>query len=388
MRIGYAGKQYPEVRNIIDKVDGQDYIFCRDLYSILLKLCSRSDFALNSTLMSNAEFTFKDFGFNSVDLIHFFNTVSFSSTPWVVTFETVEPRFKKMLDRHKYGYSNIAQDPWILKAIKAMAAPNCKALIAISQCAANMQRDALAAFPEYSDTIAKKIVVLHPPQKTFISIRTAHDKPNNKPLTVMLVGHHFFRKGGREIISALRKLREHEGASIQLILVSKIHADLYATNTTKADEIAAKNSLAENASWIRWHESLAHSQVIELMQTCDIGLLPSYSETYGYSVLEFQACGVPVITTNIRSFPEINNQEIGWIIDIPKHTDGESKHQNDDERRKISVAITKGLENILREVLNAPETIEKKGQAALQHIIDQHSPEAFAQKLLKIYTST
>lgn len=385
MRIGYAGKQYPEVRNIIDKIDGQNYVFCRDIYSIIRKLFLSTKLALNNRFLNNAEFAFSDFGYNSVDIIHFFNTVSFSSKPWIVTFETVVPRFRGMLDWHKYGRRDIAHDQWILKAMKSMAAPNCKAIIAISHCAANMQRDALAAFPIYNDAISKKITVLHPPQKVLLNPDFAKAKPSTPSLTLMLIGHQFFSKGGKEILSAASFLRETENADINIILVSRILSDSYATNTTQEDVTNIKKTLLENSSWIKWHEVLPHAKVIELIHKCDIGLLPSYTETYGYSVLEFQACGIPVITTDIRAFPEINNQEAGWIINIPKHADGESACQGADGIKRASAAIEKGLIDALREAISTPELIKQKGRAALQRVLDHHSPEQYAEKLLRIY---
>ncbi len=49
------------------------------------------------------------------------------------------------------------------------------------------------------------------------------------------------------------------------------------------------------------------------MRTADIGMLPSYADTYGFSVLEAQA-GNAVITTDIRALPEVNNPAVGWLI--------------------------------------------------------------------------
>ena len=42
------------------------------------------------------------------------------------------------------------------------------------------------------------------------------------------------------------------------------------------------------------------------MATSHIGLLPTYNDSYGYSVIEFFSYGCPVITTNILALPEIN----------------------------------------------------------------------------------
>jgi glycosyltransferase involved in cell wall biosynthesis len=387
MRIGYASQQYPEIRNIIKKVDGCDYYLCRDAYSVIRKILSIFKIPINPEVAHDIEFCFNDFNLNKVDLIHFFNNINFSNTPWIVTFETLAPRFKSMLDR---GYLNADMnkiDRKILRAMDALASKNCIALIALSKCNAEMQRTALQAFPNHYDAISKKITIIHPPQGVLLNTEFTPQKALANTLTVMLVGHHFFRKGGREVVNAISKLRNTENAEIRLIIVSKIHADSYASGTTQFDEIAAKESLKKHASWIEWHEAAPHSEVINLMHRCDIGLLPSYAETYGYSVLEFQACGVPVITTNIRAFPEINNHECGWLIDIPKHPSGEAQYENTVQRHAISKAIEEGVINILRGALIEPEETKRKGRKALVRIREEHCPERFANKLSEIYSS-
>ena len=57
--------------------------------------------------------------------------------------------------------------------------------------------------------------------------------------------------------------------------------------------------------------------MLELLSGSHIGLLPSFAETYGYVVLEMQAAGVPVVTTDIRAFSEVNPDECGWRIRTP-----------------------------------------------------------------------
>lgn len=67
----------------------------------------------------------------------------------------------------------------------------------------------------------------------------------------------------------------------------------------------------------RHHTSLSNDAVLEMIKTSDVGLLPTWQETYGFSVLEMQACGCPVITTNVRALPEINPENAGWLIRCP-----------------------------------------------------------------------
>ena len=122
------------------------------------------------------------------------------------------------------------------------------------------------------------------------------------------------------------------------------------------------------------------------MRTCDVGLLPSYAETYGYSVLEFQACGRPVITTDIRAFPEVNSNERGWLIPVNKREIwGEAYFRSDRDREALSASIRNGLLNAFEDILANTDQIRRKGERALDHILSGHSPERFGQSLEALY---
>ena len=58
--------------------------------------------------------------------------------------------------------------------------------------------------------------------------------------------------------------------------------------------------IIKGSDWITHYETLPNDYVLELMREQHVGLLPTWSDTYGYSVLEFQGIGVPVITTNVN----------------------------------------------------------------------------------------
>lgn len=124
----------------------------------------------------------------------------------------------------------------------------------------------------------------------------------------------------------------------------------------------------------------------EKMFECDVGMLPSYAETYGYSVLEFQAAGRPVITTNIRAFPEINNNECGWVIPVrKKEIGGEAFYQSPQERAELSHAISDGLRSTVRQIDSNPALVRGKGFRAWNRIKSEHDPADFGKKLESIY---
>lgn len=200
-----------------------------------------------------------------------------------------------------------------------------------------------------------------------------------------MVGAGFIRKGGREILNSFEKLIKEDNLPLQLVLVSRLRLDYYAAHETEEDIIWAKEKIAANQEWIEHHEIIPNHEVLELLKSCDIGLLPTYADTYGLSVLEAQASGCPVISTDVRALPEINNTDVGWLINVPKNELGEAYYQTPEERQILSERIQSGLEHIIRGIAQNPSIIAKKGQAALEKIKSQHDPVRYGESLRAIY---
>ena len=92
-----------------------------------------------------------------------------------------------------------------------------------------------------------------------------------------------------------------------------------------------------------------------------------------------------MISTNVRALPEINNNEIGWQIEIPKNHLGEAIYTTEEDRLQIRGAIKKGLESAVSEIFGNRDVILHKANAAIEKIRNQHSQEEYARKLGEIY---
>jgi glycosyltransferase involved in cell wall biosynthesis len=58
------------------------------------------------------------------------------------------------------------------------------------------------------------------------------------------------------------------------------------------------------------------SELIDLLRSCDVFVLPSYFEGFGLVLLEALACGLPVITTTATAGPDvITRDHDGWVIE-------------------------------------------------------------------------
>ena len=382
MLIGHCAQQYPEKRNIIGKIPGARYKLCRDLYSLRSALKSR----LGIRSQEKYEFLFDDLGLNRVDFFHFFNHVNAGmrswDRPWVTTFETLLPRIPEAFEAWR-AVSRVRNDGVLQRCLDALASDRCIGLIGLSTNAVGLQGRFLDLYPEYKPSIIAKTCVVHPPQKTYAP--DWERKENHDIIHFALIGHAYFRKGGREIVGALARLRKRGRKNFRLTIVSQLKTDHYATKTAAVDVGIARMQIAENAEWVRHYDFLEPTEVHRLMETVDVGLLPSHAETYGYSVLEFQAHGVPVVTTNIRAFPEINTEACGWVIKVETNSVGEAFYETEKQRQSLSSSIEEQLLHICEGILSEPSEILEKGRLAHERVRALHDPNHHAEALLEVY---
>jgi L-malate glycosyltransferase len=69
---------------------------------------------------------------------------------------------------------------------------------------------------------------------------------------------------------------------------------------SSVEELARTKGLQNHISFLGKLESFS-----EILQDCDIFLLPSEAESFGLAALEAMSCGLPVIATNIQGIPEV-----------------------------------------------------------------------------------
>ena len=313
--------------------------------------------------------SFFDMGLNRVELYHFFNSVPFTSKPWVVTYENEVPR--------PYLQSK--------SLVKRLAKNNCKKIIAFCDRARAIETFLLEKYPEYKQQILDKLIVLQPSQQ--LHVNSIEEKEQSGPVVFTFVGVDFFRKGGEEVLNATEQLIE-EGYDFRLNVVSKLQKGNWKDEFVTSSHIErAKNVIQKHSNIINYYYSLQGNEIITLFKKSHVGLLPSFGETYGYVVLEAQACGCPVITTDMPPFSEFNSNTIGWLIKVP------TKERNGTFDSDLSLhnlelfqsAIRKGLYESMKEAILNRQILNQKAKNAILHIKENHSPEKNAAFLEEIY---
>lgn len=391
MRIGINSQGYPIVRMIEGKVERATYVPLSDAYKWASSACRRYNRWVPYRLRidsSDLQRKFWRLGRERVDICHLFNAISYGREPWVVTFETVVPRFGcvlQNLSRTQDAFETLARVRSVRCAIDRLARDSCRQIIALSECTRQIQLSLLQLFPEHRDKVESKLVTLHPPQVVRVPEYQAKHRDLRQGVNFLFVGSSFFRKGGREILEAFAMIRRRWGAQVHLTVISALRIDNYATAESLSDVDSARRFIGENREWLTWHDSLPNECVLKLMEMADVGLLPTHADTYGFSVLEFQACGTPVITTDVRALPEINNSNVGWVIELPKNRFGEARYATEEQREENRRLIRTGLEKCVEEILVDRDAVRMKAENAIRRIRNEHDPVAYGETLRQVY---
>lgn len=364
--IGTNALGYPEMRNFAGH-QYTEFTFKKviDFYKIPSYFLFKTRHQINRKWQNS----FNDLGLNNCRFFHFFNVINTGNKPYITTYETQLPRWHD-------------SDNDFVKGLNIIAKVNCRQLIALSQCAYEKQLETIERYqPELLDLIQSKNRVLLPPQIPFID---DIDKKNSNysKIVFTIVGADFYRKGGQGILNAFKVLLD-KNVPVHLNIVSSLNHGDYVSKTTIHDLSDTKALMAKYQDNITWLPQLSNAGVKDLLLKTDVALLPSLAETFGYFTLEAQAAGCPVITTDIRAMPEINNDQKGWIIPIK-----ESRYDIDLNRtdRAINI-ITEQLIVLIENIVANPEIIRKKGAAALNAIKTHHSPSQHREELYKLYKS-
>ena len=317
--------------------------------------------------------TFQDFGLNKVDLLHFFNAVSFGNKPWLTTFEYMCPRyFTENNDKLNAGFNALKSDA-------------CKKIIAMSDAAYQYQKLFLESHHvKNREVILNKTITILPAQKP--NIQSAIDKKLNptKFIITAVASNGFFRKGGREMVNAMDYLIDKK-FDIHLHLISNFDYGDYASKSTKDEWEIVMKKINKLSSHITCYRNISNEKVIELFKQSHLGLLPTYADSFGYSVLESQSCACPVLSTDVFALPEINNNEIGWLIEVEKHPNRNAIINTVEERLKFSKRLESGLIESISHIYQNTEELKTKAYKCLEHINVQHSPLKNAQVLEGFY---
>lgn len=372
MKIGTLGSSYSQKRLILDGgVKGVEFISYRNWGLVLQNKYHSYD-------------AYKPF-FKKVDGYHVFNTIMLTEKPWCCSFETIVPRGRQFLDVHHHDSFDIKKGWCMELLLKALAKDNCKKLLALSDCNLKLQYQLYSYFPDLEQALRAKTCKTIVPQP----LLSEHGKDTfHEKIRFIFVGIDFVRKGGREIISAFHELRKKR-KDFELIMITNtqnIYNYAFKDFQDTKDEIDYSLRILEDSKdWLSLYSPLPFDKIKDIMMTCDVGLLPTWADSYGYSVLEMQSAGLPVVSTNIRALPETNQN--GWIVNLPLNYSGELALKSKKQKEDLRKYLIKKLYDIFDNILDDKNSIIEHSVSSHAFIKKNHSPAHYTKQITDIYNS-
>lgn len=398
MKIGILSKNYAAKRLFLNKIQDAEYkdirfynyYLWKNAHLLFLRMIGKLKLSPEEAA-SKLFYDYKALFPTKCNIFHFFNTINYSKrTPWVISVESAVPwplEVIKCVESPSGNFEMIKGNKYVERALHYLSLPNCKGLLALSECSLNIQKELLRQFPKYEASICNKLILLSPPQCPIIN--SIADKNlsylSTTPLTFIFVGMDYFRKGGREMLDVLMNL--HQSYDFRLILISNLRIDEQRYLQSEDERERTAKIIKENADWIEWHKYLPNEQVMEKLKKAHVALLPTWMDTYGYSVLECQACGTPVISTSLRALTEENGEDVGWLVEVPVNRLNNPIHVTHEQQQLFKEKLLLGLKEKIEYLLNHHEEIEHKANNCLVKIKCKHDPATYSEKLSLIYQS-
>jgi len=253
---------------------------------------------------------FSPFDTAGADLIHAFNRIPVGIRPFVVGFESHLPRTWGL----GAGYERLL--------LKLLLARRCRCIVAISNYAAENFRAGLATTSlsgEERGQLLAKLEVRYPN----LDIRKVLPAraPLDGRLVATFVGAHFARKGGCVVVR-MAELAHRRGLPIDFNIVSSMQmGGSIWTDPSREEFFAPYRSLLSLPN-ITYRASLPNAEVLALLQRSHLCLLPTFADTFGFSVLEAMAVGTPALATAQAALPEVIEHGVDGLLIDPARTPG------------------------------------------------------------------
>lgn len=254
---------------------------------------------------------------------------------------------------------------------------NCKKLVFWSQAG----KDTLTTYGNITNQkVWDKSAVVYP------AIRAADDaliRFNEEKVTLLFSGD-FFRKGGANVIDAFEKAQKlYPNISMYVCCDEKI--DFNTSDQALRNKYLTK--IKENKAII-FGRVPRDKMLNEILPVTDIYLLPTYTEAFGFAVLEAMAFGIPVISTNHMAIPEIIEEgECGYMIDTERFNTEEmfKGYVVDEIPEEFHQFVSDELFQKLCTLIDSPSLRKQMGQSGVEITRSKFSFDTRNKQMQKIY---
>lgn len=244
---------------------------------------------------------------HALDLIHFTaNTAPlFINVPYVITMH--DTIFFEQIEFFKKGVSYYQQfGNFYRKVFAKRAVKKAKKIITVS----NTEKDNISTLMNVEKSKIQTVyngvsddfkVKLDNNQKQHI-----RQKFTNGDSYIFLIGSNHPRKNIKGALAAANILINKYNYQGKFVLPN--------TSNEELDSLLINNNLINLKNSIITTQYLSREDLIMLIASADLMLFPSFREGFGLPIVEAFACGVPVVTSNVSSLPEIAS-DAGLVAD-------------------------------------------------------------------------
>ncbi|WP_417764152.1 glycosyltransferase family 4 protein [Shewanella chilikensis] len=125
------------------------------------------------------------------------------------------------------------------------------------------------------------------------------------PYRLIFIGHLMESKGFNRFLSLVPKYPD-----CQFVILGK---------TIGANSQRLLNEVIEKyGDRVEYHGFISGVEKLRVLSSCDLYILPSFSEAQPLTIIESLYCGVPILATNVGGIPDMVNQTVGASCSFEK----------------------------------------------------------------------
>ncbi|MBB4006520.1 glycosyltransferase family 4 protein [Allorhizobium taibaishanense] len=251
------------------------------------------------------------------DLIHAFNRIPVSPTPFLISFESHMPR----------GFG-IEQSTLYRFMTSRLLSDRCLGIGAISEHARRIFQKTHRNNPAY-ERLNRKLFMRYPNMVIEDRPDTLNDNGQG-PIRIVFVGNHFARKGGC-VGLRMAEIALERGIDLQVDIVSSIEVGPMSWTDPLQPGYFDRYRQMLSLPNVRHVQNVPNSEVLKILRNAHFSLLTTFCDTFGFSAIESMANYVPVIATAQGALPEfIKHRQNGLMLPMETTDIGEWKHIADD----------------------------------------------------------
>lgn len=130
---------------------------------------------------------------------------------------------------------------------------------------------------------------------------------------LLFVGRLERLKGVEVAIQALALLRDRRHEDVRLLILGEDSRDGDESEKERLKAVASSVGVRDRVDFVG---SVAHHELQAFYAAADVCVMPSYSESFGLVALEAQACGCPVVASDVSGLRSVVRDEVsGYLID-------------------------------------------------------------------------